>query len=86
MTSYVLLSSVLTKGKQNNQRIVSYIKILSNQGARHCFNPKNTKQVDLEFRAIWKRHHLGLSGIESKRLYAPYGILQARWVKCKTQL
>ena len=33
------------------------------------------------FRATAQRHHMGISGIWSKQLRAPYGVSRARWVK-----
>ena len=33
------------------------------------------------FRATTQRHHMGISGIRSKQLRAPYGVSRARWVK-----
>ena len=30
-----------------------------------------------------QRHHMGISGIRSKQLCAPYGVSRARWVKEK---
>ena len=36
---------------------------------------------DPGFRATTQRHHMGISGIRSKQLRAPYGVSRARWVK-----
>ena len=32
------------------------------------------------FRATMQRHHMGISGIQSKQFHAPYGVSRARWV------
>ena len=32
------------------------------------------------FRATTQKHHMGISGIRSKQLRAPYGVSRARWV------
>ena len=80
MTPYMFL---YVKRQINNQRIVCYYKKSANQTANGCFCCKIRSAVwgYPGFRATRQRHHMGISGIRSKQLRAPYGVSWARWVK-----
>ena len=60
VTSCMLL---YIKRKLNNQNCL-VIQILTNQGARHCFEPKNTKR------------HMGESGIWDDSEATPFGVIR----------
>ena len=51
-----------------------------------CCKIRNTIWGYPGFRATTQRHHMGISGIRSKQLRAPYGVSRARWVNmpCKS--
>ena len=80
MTPYMFL---YIKRQINNQRIVCYYKKSANQTANGCFCCKIRSAIwgYPGFRATRHRHHMGISGIRSKQLRAPYGVSWARWVK-----